>query len=51
MITGVWISPDRERIAIQFDEDQLYGMNGQYTDAVQLESVPADWVSLFTTGE
>lgn len=48
MITGVWVSPDGESMAIQFDEDSIYRLEPGRLDLTEdvLGGVPDGWHTL-----
>lgn len=51
MITGVWLSQDRESIAIQWDEDMIYVLPPDSLEMQELDEVPNGWVTCFSEDE
>lgn len=51
-ITGVWVSPDRSKLAIQYDEgvidvvDSGYAQLMDWEEAMASDGVPSDWLPL-----
>lgn len=48
MITGVWVSQDRESIAIQWDGDMVYVLPPDSLEMQELDEVPNGWVTWFS---
>lgn len=57
MITGVWISPDRLRMAVQFEEDSIAIVDAQFEQLLDIEEacvsgqVPVGWEPLYEPEE
>lgn len=51
MITGVWISPDRNQVAVQFDYDEINILDTEHADPMPADVIPADWDTLHTAEE
>lgn len=51
MITGVWISPDRRRMAVQFEGDALAEVDARFEQLADLDMVPASWEALYEPEE
>jgi len=53
MITGVWISPDRSQMAVQFDEDSFAAVDARFEQLLDLDEIlpdgqiPRQWEPLF----
>lgn len=51
MITGVWISPDRRRMAVQFEGDVLTEVDARFEQLGDLDMVPIGWEPLYDPEE
>lgn len=51
MISGVWLSPDGEKVAIQVYEEEIFVVEAAWIDKrpEPVDEVPADWRTLYDT--
>jgi len=46
VITGVWLSPGGDFLALQFDGEELYQLDARHTELEPIGEVPNTWLTL-----
>ena len=49
MITGVWLSPDGEKLRVQVFEEAIVELDAVWSDRIpqEVQTVPSDWQTLY----